>query len=286
MNSMTGYAAVRGEFAGQHLSLDLRAVNSRYLEIVLRGGDELRPIESVLRERIRGRVVRGKLECRIALSPAAKSAGDVQLNSGLLEQLAQWLLQIRQHLPDVAPFTAAEVLHWPGMLPPQIEQPGLQEASLALLDQALSAFAASRQREGAKLADYLSTRLDSMELQIVEIAPYLPQLIAAYQQKLRQRYLDLMADADDDRVMQELALFAQKIDVDEELSRLRAHIEAVRLILRQEGAVGKQLDFMMQELNREANTLGSKSVSVETTRVAMNLKVLIEQMREQVQNIE
>lgn len=286
MNSMTGYAAVTGEFAGQNLSLDLRSVNSRYLEIVLRGGDELRPIESVLRERIRGRVVRGKLECRIALSPAAKSAGDVQLNSGLLEQLAQCLLQIRQYLPDAAPLTAAEVLHWPGMLPPQIEQPGLQEASLALLDQALSAFAASRQREGAKLADYLSARLDSMELQIVEIAPYLPQLIAAYQQKLRQRFLDLMADADDDRVMQELALFAHKIDVDEELSRLRAHIEAVRLILRQEGAVGKQLDFMMQELNREANTLGSKSVSVETTRVAMNLKVLIEQMREQVQNIE
>ncbi|MHB1677777.1 MAG: YicC/YloC family endoribonuclease [Sulfuriferula sp.] len=286
MNSMTGYAAATGEFAGQSLSLELRAVNSRYLEITFRVSDEFRSLEPLLRERLQANILRGKVECRIAVASANFPAAGSQLNQELLKQLAQWVLQIKQHIPDAAPLSAEEILHWPGILLLQQQECGLQAPCLALLDQALLAFQASRQREGAKLAEYIVERLEQMQLKIAQLEPHLPALITAYQHKLKLRFGELMANVEDDRIMQELALFAQKIDVGEELSRLQVHMQAVRTILRQGGAIGKELDFLMQELNREANTLGSKSVSVETTQIAMALKVLIEQMREQVQNLE
>lgn len=286
MNSMTGYATVSSEFAGQVLSLDLRAVNSRYLEMHFRLGDEFRTLEPALRERIQQRIMRGKVECRIALNPTDNMSTGPQLNWVLLDQLAQLAQQIEQRIKPVVPLSVAELLRWPGVLVVQHAQQDLQAPCLALLDQALSALQVSRRREGDKLAGYIVERLDKMQLQINQIQPHLPKLIAAYQHKLKLRFNEFIANAEDERIGQELALFAQKIDVDEELSRLQVHIQAVRGILRQGGAIGKELDFMMQELNREANTLGSKSVSVETTQVAMALKVLIEQMREQVQNIE
>lgn len=284
--SMTGYAAVTAKHFEQVLSLDLRAVNSRYLELHFRAADEFRGVELALRERISQHIVRGKVECRIALTAASTLDAGTQLNTVLLDQLAQLAQQIDHRLPQVMPLNVADVLRWPGMLLTQHEQQDLQQPCLALLDQALLEFQASRQREGGKLAEHITERLDKMQLQINQLKPHLPDLIAAYQQKLTLRFAELIGNADDERIPQEVALFAQKIDVDEELSRLQVHINAVRSILKKGGAVGKRLDFMMQELNREANTLGSKSVSVETTQVAMELKVLIEQMREQVQNIE
>ena len=286
MNSMTGYAAVKGEFAGQSLSVELRAVNSRYLEFVFRIGDEFRSLEPLLRERLQANILRGKVECRITLSSASSPLPGGQLNQNLLQQLAEWVLQIKQHIPEAAPLSAEEILHWPGMLLLKQQECSLQTPCLDLLDQALLAFQASRQREGTKLAEYIVVRLEQMQSKIAKLEPHLPELITAYQHKLELRFGELMVNVGEDRIMQELALFAQKIDVGEELSRLQVHMEAVRAILRQGGAIGKELDFLMQELNREANTLGSKSVSVETTQLSMALKVLIEQMREQVQNLE
>ncbi|HET9113093.1 MAG TPA: YicC/YloC family endoribonuclease [Burkholderiales bacterium] len=286
MNSMTGYAAATGEFSGMSVSLELRAVNSRYLEINFRIADELRSLEPLLRERLQQSMQRGKVECRIAVSDCEASAAGSELNPDILQRLARWTEQIRADIPDAAPLAVADILRWPGVMIQQQTERDMTAPCLALLDQALPAFVASRQREGAKLAQYIVERLDAMQSKITELEPMLPELIAAYRQKLKLRFDELTADADNDRIMQEIALFAQKIDVGEEMSRLQVHIQAVRRILQQRGAIGKELDFLMQELNREANTLGSKSVSVETTRIAMALKVLIEQMREQVQNLE
>jgi uncharacterized protein (TIGR00255 family) len=180
----------------------------------------------------------------------------------------------------------ADVLRWPGMLDDSSRPPDLAQPCLSLLDTVLREFKASRQREGDKLKQHLLQRVAAMEVQIARVAPRLPELVRAYQAKLVARFVEALGSADDERIRQEIALFAQKIDVDEELTRLAAHLKEMRRILDDSGAAGKRLDFLMQELNREANTLGSKSVSVETTQVAMELKVLIEQMREQIQNLE
>ncbi|MES1999045.1 MAG: YicC/YloC family endoribonuclease [Pseudomonadota bacterium] len=285
ISSMTGYAASSIELSGLNLALDVRSVNSRYLEIQFRMNEELRALEPLLRERIAQQVQRGKLECRVTLNSAAV-APTQQLNVSLLERLASLGEQVRAHLPEVAPMNLADVLRWPGMLDDSSRQQDLAQPCLALLDTVLREFKASRQREGDKLKQHLLQRVTAMEAQIARVAPRLPELVRAYQAKLVARFTEVLGSADDERIRQEIALFAQKIDVDEELTRLATHLKEMRRILDDNGAAGKRLDFLMQELNREANTLGSKSVSVETTQVAMELKVLIEQMREQIQNLE
>ena len=285
LSSMTGYATASVELAGLNLALDVRSVNSRYLEIQFRMNEELRALEPLLRERIAQQVQRGKLECRVTLTSAAV-APKQQLNATLLARLASLGTQVRAQLPEVAPMSLADVLRWPGMLDDSSRPPDLTQPCLALLDTVLLEFKASRQREGDKLRQHLLQRVAAMEVQIAQVAPRLPELVRAYQAKLVARFTEALGSADDERIRQEIALFAQKIDVDEELTRLAAHLKEMRRILDDSGAAGKRLDFLMQELNREANTLGSKSVSVETTQVAMELKVLIEQMREQIQNLE
>jgi uncharacterized protein (TIGR00255 family) len=285
LSSMTGYATASVELAGLNLALDVRSVNSRYLEIQFRMNEELRALEPLLRERIAQQVQRGKLECRVTLN-SATLAPTQQLNAALLGRLASLSAQVRAQLPDVAPMSLADVLRWPGMLDDSSRPPDLAQPCLSLLDTVLREFKASRQREGDKLKQHLLQRVAAMEVQIARVAPRLPELVRAYQAKLVARFVEALGSADDERIRQEIALFAQKIDVDEELTRLAAHLKEMRRILDDSGAAGKRLDFLMQELNREANTLGSKSVSVETTQVAMELKVLIEQMREQIQNLE
>ncbi len=286
ISSMTGYAAASVHYAGLHLSLDLRSVNSRYLEIHFRCGDEFRAIEPHLRERIAQHAQRGKLECRVTLGSSAGAERELQLNLALLERLNGLGKVVTRHLPGAQQMSVDEVLRWPGMLDDPAASQDLTQPCLQLLDTVLVEFIASRQREGAKLRAHLLERAAQMEAHIARVAPRLPELVRVYQDKLAQRFTDALGSADDERIRQEITLFAQKIDVDEELSRLGVHIREVRRILDADGAAGKRLDFLMQELNREANTLGSKSVSVETTQVAMELKVLIEQMREQVQNLE
>jgi uncharacterized protein (TIGR00255 family) len=285
--SMTGYAVAGAELAFGALNLELRTVNHRYLDIQFRIPDELRPLESGLREKAVARINRGKVEVRVAIAKSAASQSNLQLDEALLGQLAKLNARVKSVLPEGQALSVAEVLRWPGMLGNDNLVPDeLQEACGRLLDRALDDLTASRAREGEKLKNLLLERIASMEALVARLAPRMPQLVNNYRDKLTARLKEAMISLEDERLKQELVLFASKIDVDEELSRLTAHFGEIRRILDKGGAAGKRLDFLMQELNREANTLGSKSVDMEFTQTSMDLKVLIEQMREQIQNIE
>ncbi len=284
--SMTGYAAASAELDSGSLTLELRAVNHRYLDIQLRMPDELRSVEGALREAITAQLQRGKVDCRINYAARGAQTGTA-LNRDLLQQLAAWNREVQNALPDAHSLGVADVLKWHGVLEaPSASADELRAALLNLLQEVLQEFSAARAREGEKLKDFLLQRVEKIEALRDAVMPHVPAAIAAYEQKLTARLREAMQGAEDERIRQEITLFAAKIDVDEELSRLASHLGEMRRILAQGGAVGKRLDFLMQELHREANTLGSKSVAVETSRVSLELKVLIEQMREQIQNLE
>ncbi len=285
--SMTGFATVAAELDAGSLTLELRSVNHRYLDLVLRMPDELRTQEPALREAIAAQMSRGKVECRINLVTRQSAQQPAQLNQATVQQLALWSAQVRRALPEAHELSVADVLRWPGILEnPVLSAETLHATVQALLQQALKDFAAARQREGEKLKTFMLERVSQIEALRAAVAPRIPDAIVAYETKLRTRLLEALGSEDDERVRQEITLFASKIDVDEELSRLHTHLAEVRRVLEKGGAVGKRLDFLMQELHREANTLGSKSVDAEVSRSAMEIKILIEQMREQVQNIE
>ena len=294
--SMTGYANASAELDSGSLTLELRAVNHRYLDIQLRMPDELRGIESALREAISAQLQRGKVDCRINFAARDAQSGTA-LNRELLLQLAAWSREVQNALPEARPLSIADVLRWNGVLEtPEASADELRAALLGLLQKVLQEFSASRAREGAKLEDFLLQRVDKIEALRSSVMPHIPAAIVAYEQKLVERLRAAIQSASapdagalgigDERIRQEITLFASKIDVDEELSRLASHLAEMRRILTQGGAVGKRLDFLMQELNREANTLGSKSVDAEVSRTAMEMKIIIEQMREQIQNLE
>jgi len=289
--SMTGYATASAELDSGSLTLELRAVNHRYLDIQLRMPDELRCIENALREAITAQLQRGKVDCRINYASRSAQSG-ASLNRDLMQQLAAWNREVQVALPDARSLSVVDVLRWNGVLEtPSASADELRSALLDLMQAALQEFSASRAREGEKLKDFLLQRVDKIESLRTGVMPHVPAAIAAYEQKLVARLREAMQNAPvqdtlDERVRQEITLFASKVDVDEELSRLASHLTEMRRILAQGGAVGKRLDFLMQELNREANTLGSKSVDAEVSRCAMEMKILIEQMREQIQNLE
>ena len=285
--SMTGFASTAREFPGGLLSIEIRAVNHRYLDVQMRLPEELRVIEAQLRELIAGRVSRGKVECRIGISQNDTDNQQLELNTAMVQRLLAISQQVSAIAPKMRELGMGELLRWPGVmksntLPPEV----LQQLCLEGVKTVLEDFRATRGREGEKLAKVLSDRIDGMTLIINQVKPRLPLILEAYRQKLSTRLQEALGAVDDDRIKQEFALFAQKIDVDEELERLTSHLSEIRRILKTGGQVGKRLDFLMQELNREANTLGSKSVSTETTQASVELKVLIEQMREQIQNVE
>jgi uncharacterized protein (TIGR00255 family) len=284
--SMTGYAVAARELDNAALNLELRSVNHRYLDIQFRLPDELRLIEPALRETITARINRGKIECRIsfAATPGGKRA---ELDENVLRQVVALDARVREAMPATRSMTAGDVLRWPGILGTEtLDLDELRTVCQSLLEQVLEEFTLTRGREGAKLEAILLERAEAVEQHLAAVAPRMPQVIAAFQDKLATRLKEALGNADEDRIRQEVVLFANKIDVDEELSRLRTHIAELRRILAKGGAVGKRLDFLMQELNREANTLGSKAADVSVTQVSMELKLLIEQMREQIQNIE
>lgn len=284
--SMTGYAVAARELDNAVLNLELRSVNHRYLDIQFRMPDELRAIEPALREALTGRLNRGKIECRISYTPIAAAKG-AQIDSDLLARLAALEGRVRAALPEARALSAADVLRWPGILGAEtFDVDEMRSVCRALLDTVLEEFTVARSREGEKLKAMLLERATGVEARVAEVGPRMPQVIAAFQEKLSQRLKEALATGDDDRVRQEVVLFANKIDVDEELTRLTTHVAELRRILDAGGPVGKRLDFLMQELNREANTLGSKAADIAITQVAMELKLLIEQMREQIQNIE
>ena len=285
--SMTGYASANRTLSRCQLSVELRAVNSRYLDIVFRLPEELRPLESQLREKLMSRIQRGKLECRVNVADLPSAQRTLDLNKELVVRLANAGREVQQLLSHATPLSVADILRWPGVIgEPDLSLDELGTACVALVDQALDDFNAARGREGSKLAQVILERADRMQALVTEIQPKVPQLVKAYGEKLSARLIEAGLNPEDDRMRQEIILFSSKIDVDEELARLDAHIKELQHVLSKGGAVGRRLDFLMQEFNREANTLGSKSADLESTQAAVELKVLIEQMREQVQNIE
>lgn len=287
IHSMTGYAAVSSEISGGTLNIELRSVNSRYLDIQFRVADELRVLESGIREAIGARVTRGKVDCRLSLSTTAIGPRAQALNLAALEELGKLTEIVRLRLPEATPLRTADVLRWPGVLAEgTISETELREQSAALASKAIGELVAARSREGAKLAGVILERVAAMRKSVAAVAPFVPEAIAAYQEKLSARLREALGSADDERVRQEIAVFGMKIDVDEELQRLKTHLDEVERVLAKGGAAGKRLDFLMQELNREANTLASKAASQAISDCALELKLLIEQMREQVQNIE
>nr|MBB4246452.1 uncharacterized protein (TIGR00255 family) [Rhodocyclus tenuis] len=284
---MTGYAARTRDVERGALHLELKSVNSRYLDFQFRICEELRSAEPALRELISARISRGKIECRLNFVPATTKTVPQALSGELLARLADFDAQVRAALPQATPLSVGEVLRWPGMFGDDtLDTDALVPEALALMREALEDFAASREREGAKLAAVILERVARIRELVRAVAPHIPAAQAAFQDKLRQRLQDAIGSVDDERIRQELVLFAARIDVDEELARLSTHLDEVERVLKAGGASGKRLDFLMQELNREANTLGSKSVVSAVSQTAMDLKLLIEQMREQIQNLE
>ncbi|HWI35927.1 MAG TPA: YicC/YloC family endoribonuclease [Burkholderiales bacterium] len=291
IHSMTGYASVSAALppdgARGTLAIELRSVNARFLDLQFRIADDLRGLEPVLRELIAARVSRGKLDCRVYLNENAQVLAVNRLNPEALERLKDLAAQVQKTLPQAAPLRVADVLRWPGVVAePKADEEATRALAADLCRQALDELVASRQREGTKLAAAIAERVAAMRRRIEQAAPLVPQSIAAYQAKLSEKLREALGTNDDDRIRTELAIFAAKVDVDEELTRLRAHLDEVDRNLKKGGAAGKRLDFIAQELNREANTLASKSASQEITDCALELKLLVEQMREQVQNIE
>jgi len=291
IHSMTGYAsasaALPPDGARGTLSIELRSVNARFLDLQFRIADDLRGLEPVLRELIVARVSRGKLDCRVYLNENARVLAVERLNPEALERLKELAAQVQKTLPQAAPLRVADVLRWPGVVAePKADEEATRALAADLCRKALDELVASRRREGTKLAAAIGERVAAMRRRIEQAAPLVPQSIAAYQAKLSEKLREALGANDDDRVRTELAIFAAKVDVDEELTRLRAHLDEVDRNLQKGGAAGKRLDFIAQELNREANTLASKAASQEITDCALELKLLVEQVREQVQNIE
>jgi len=281
---MTGYAQASAGSSRGTLSLELRSVNARFLDVQFRIADELRALEPVLREQIAARIARGKVDCRVAL--AEGEGVTPRLNEDVLRRLRAVAEAARQAFPDAAPPSLAELLRWPGVLASETDTEGLRSVAATLCRRALDELSATRTREGAKLAAGIVERVRAMRAQVEKVLPLVPEAIAAYQQKITERLREALGSADDERVRTEIALFASKADVAEELDRLRAHLSEVERVLGAGGAVGKRLDFLAQELNREANTLASKAASSAVADCALELKLLIEQIREQVQNLE
>jgi uncharacterized protein (TIGR00255 family) len=285
--SMTGFAAAAQESAQGSLAVELKTVNHRYLEFQTRIPEELRPLEPAMREAVGAKLTRGKVDCRVTFTPVTTAARALMPDAQALASLHAASKAVAARFPEARALSVSEILHWPGVLADESLSPEkLKELVLALLERAISELNASRAREGAKLEAVLRERLDRMSELVREAQPLIPGAMKAFQDKLAAKLAEAGAAPSDERVHQEVVLYAARIDVDEELSRLTTHIAEFRRVLDRGGACGKRLDFLCQELNREANTLGSKSVANEMTRASVELKVLIEQMREQVQNIE
>jgi uncharacterized protein (TIGR00255 family) len=299
---MTGYAVTTRESSGGTLTIELKSVNSRFLDLQFRINDDLRALEPALREAIMGRVTRGKVECRLSFGRKTAGQANQTLNTAALDALADLQNEVRRQFIDATPLSVHELLRWPGVIEEaEMGQDTLQADVAAAIKTTMDAFVDSRNREGAALQAMLLARVDDMEAIVQRITPLIPQVIAQFQQKATERMQEALGLAARngesvapaitreealDRIRQEVTLYGIRIDVAEELTRLSAHLNETRAILKKGGQVGKRLDFMMQELNREANTVGSKAAVKELADASMAMKLLIEQMREQVQNLE
>ena len=294
---MTGYAVVKRESNAGTLTIELKSVNSRFLDLQFRINDELRSLEPMLREAIMARAARGKVECRLSFGRKEQSESSLAVNEALLAALNTAQLNVLATFGDARPMSVNELLRWPGVLSEsELGQDSLQADVQAALKDTLDAFVISRQREGASLETMLLSRIDDIEQIVARITPLVPEAVEQFRQKAIERMQEALGQAVgdggalptdlQDRIRQEVTLYGIRVDVAEELTRLSGHLTETRAILKKGGQVGKRLDFMMQELNREANTLGSKAAVKELSEASMQMKLLIEQMREQVQNLE
>lgn len=297
ISSMTGYAVVKRESDAGTLTIELKSVNSRFLDLQFRINDELRSLEPMLREAIMSRAARGKVECRLSFGRKEQSESSLAVNDALLAALNTAQHNVLATFSNARPMSVNELLRWPGVLSEsELSQDSLQADVQAALRDTLDAFVISRQREGASLETMLLSRIADIEQIVARITPLVPQAVEQFRQKAIERMQEALGQAVgdgsalptdlQDRIRQEVTLYGIRVDVAEELTRLSGHLTETRAILKKGGQVGKRLDFMMQELNREANTLGSKAAVKELSEASMQMKLLIEQMREQVQNLE
>ncbi|NLC24922.1 MAG: YicC family protein [Oxalobacter sp.] len=300
VRSMTGYASTSTETAAGLLTIEVKSVNSRYLDLQFRMSDELRVFEPLLREAVMQQVSRGKIECRLTLAREKKASLSYALNNALLGELAQLQEEAQKLFPQAAPLSVNELLRWPGVIEEaDVEQETLQKQVVSAMSSAVDSFASARDREGSALTATLLEKVDGMEAIVQKVTPLIPQILLQFQEKSMERMQEALGLAPTssgysvvseqdayERIRQEVLIYGTKIDVAEELSRMAIHLEETRNILKKGGPVGKRLDFMLQELNREANTLGSKATVREVSDASIDLKLLIEQMREQVQNLE
>lgn len=287
IRSMTAFARQESSGDWGDLSLELRSVNQRYLDVSLRLPEELRVLEPKLREMISTRLARGKLECSVRFNRADSQQSAFSIDKELASHLSKASREVDALLYNPSPINSLDILRWPGVL--QYEEQDMapvHEALLQTLGKALDDLIAAREREGEKLKTLILQRCDAIAVETEKVKAVLPDIMAKWQEKTQARLDELKTDVDENRLAQELAHIAQKTDVDEELDRIDSHLEEIRRTLASDKPVGRRLDFLMQELHREANTLGSKSIDKQTTQASVELKVLIEQAREQVQNIE
>jgi uncharacterized protein (TIGR00255 family) len=285
--SMTGFARVQGQGEWGLMICELRSVNHRYLEVSIHLPDTLRELESTIRDQVRHQVKRGKIECYLRFQQGDTKSTEMNVNMRLARELCQVNDAIGALFKSSATTNTMDIVQWPGIL--QIKELDLEiieDEMVKLLEKALSNLTDVRAREGAELKKLFFERLDAMKIELSKVKEHLPEILKFQREKLMLRFADAKIELDPSRLEQEMVLLAQRVDVAEEVDRLSTHISETQRILKQGGLAGRRLDFLMQELHREANTLGSKSIDVNTTRASVELKVLIEQMREQVQNIE
>ncbi len=285
--SMTAFARQELAKGWGTLTLELRSVNHRYLDVSLRMPEDFRNLEPKIREKISAKLARGKVDVGLRFSRNETSDGDIVIDKELAEQISNASREIDHILYNPGAISSLDILRWPGVIKsPELDSTELTSALFELLDVTLNDLLEGRAREGEKLADLIQQRCQSISEVIVKVKKRLPEIMQIWREKLLSRIQDASVEVDENRLEQELVILAQKTDVDEELDRLTTHIAEVERVLKDKKPIGRRLDFLMQELNREANTLGSKSIDTETTKASVDLKVFIEQMREQIQNIE
>jgi len=287
LNSMTGFAQQAVECPFGTLTWELRTVNHRYLDVQFRLPEELRPNETDFRNQAAALLKRGKIDCSLHFRRAISDSAELKINQELVHQLREKLDELSDILHESRSIDPVDVLRWPGVVSEtEVDAGPLFEEASRLFDDALAALGKMRASEGMRIAEMIESRCADIMTIAASVKTRMPEVLSAVRTRQRERIDKLDFEADPARLEMELALIAQKLDVDEELDRLQSHISEIREVMASDEPVGRRLDFLMQELNREANTLGSKSADTETTKAAVELKVLIEQMREQIQNVE
>tara|TARA_R110000868_G_scaffold52240_1_gene165301 strand:+ start:393 stop:1259 length:867 start_codon:yes stop_codon:yes gene_type:complete len=287
IHSMTAFAREQSQGSWGMLTCELRSINHRYLEVGLHLSEALRVFEAPLRELIRKLVKRGKVECSVRYRSSPDAGNAFVINKILVEELAQASTAITAMLANPSPVSASDILRFPGVLETkEADQSMLQTEVMQLVEKSLHDLLAAREREGSELTRLFLERMDLMQTEMEKVRVRLPQVMKQAQERLNKRFVDAKVELDPARIEQEMVMYAQKIDISEEIDRTETHIAEIRRVLKAGGAAGRRLDFLLQELNREANTMGSKSTDSEITHAAVEMKVLIEQVREQVQNVE